>query len=89
MLFSITTAIAQSTSYTAFEWDIVGIGISIPIGEDNLKGGIAMGGELRYNATDNISIGIGSEFSFFDGQHFMVRSSYTTFTHELIRAFYI
>ena len=66
MLFSITTATAQSTSYTAFEWDIVGIGISIPIGEDNLKGGIAMGGELRYNATDNISIGIGSEFSFFD-----------------------
>ena len=66
MLFNFSTALAQSTSYTAFEWDIFGIGLAIPTGEDNLKEGLAMGGEVRFNATDNISFGLGSEFSFFD-----------------------
>lgn len=66
LAFNFNTVIAQAPSYTDFEWDIVGIGLAIPIGENDLKGGIAMGGEVRFNATDEFSIGLGSEFSFFD-----------------------
>jgi len=70
MLFGFGTVLAQSTSYTAFEWDIVGVGLAIPIGENNLGEGIAIGGEVRFNAADNFSIGLGSEFSFFDVENF-------------------
>ena len=57
---------AQAPSYTDFEWDIFGIGISIPTGEDQISSGFAFGGEVRFNLTDYLSIGLGSDFSFFD-----------------------
>jgi len=57
---------AQAPSYTNFEWDIIGIGVAIPTGSDELGTGISFGGELRFNLTDNISIGIGSDMSLFD-----------------------
>ena len=61
---------AQAPSYTDFEWDIFGLGIAMPVGEDQISRGIAMGGEVRFNATDYLSVGIGSDFSFFDIKEF-------------------
>lgn len=57
---------AQAPSYTDFEWDIIGLGIAMPIGEDQLSSGIAYGGEVRFNLTDYLSFGLGSDFSLFD-----------------------
>ena len=57
---------AQAPSYTDFEWDIVGFGLAIPVGEDELSTGFTMGGEVRFNVTDYLSVGLGSDFSFFD-----------------------
>ena len=60
---------AQAPSYTDFEWDIIGIGTSIPVGEDQISSGLAFGGEVRFNITDYLSIGLGSDFSFFDAKN--------------------
>ena len=60
---------AQSPSYVDFEWDILRFGYVIPFGSGQ-EAGFSFGGELRYNATDNFSIGLsgqgaafGSDFS--------------------------
>ena len=57
---------AQAPSYTDFEWDIFGMGISIPVANDDLGTGLSFGGELRFNVADNYSFGAGSDISFFD-----------------------
>ena len=48
---------AQSPNYVDFELDIIKFGFVIPSGEFQ-DGGVTYGGELRYNATDNFSIGV-------------------------------
>lgn len=70
MLLGIGSLMAQAPSYTDFEWDIVGFGFAIPIGENDLSSGVAFGGEVRFNLTDYLSIGIGSDYSFFDAKEF-------------------
>ncbi|MGB3800912.1 MAG: hypothetical protein WA952_13940 [Lewinella sp.] len=53
-------ATAQSNNYRMFEWDLLRIGYAIPGGE-RFAGGLALGTEVRYNATDNISVGFRPE----------------------------
>jgi len=66
MLFSASGLVAQAPSYSAFEWDIIGVGATIPVGDNQLTEGFSFGGEVRFNATDNFSLGLGSDFAFFD-----------------------
>ncbi len=61
---------AQAPSYTDFEWDIIGGGMAMPVGEDQISRGVTWGGEVRFNITDYLSIGAGSDFSFFDIKEF-------------------
>lgn len=61
---------AQAPSYTNFEWDIIGLGISVPIGEDQISTGFAYGGEVRFNITDYLSVGVGSDVSLFNLKKF-------------------
>jgi len=57
---------SQATDYTMFEWDVIRLGVSNPFGHDNLTGGPSIGGELRFNLTNEISLGLGSEYVFFN-----------------------
>ncbi len=66
MLFGFTNVFAQAPSYTDFEWDVVGIGVAIPIDENSIKEGLSLAGEVRYNLADNFSLGLGGEMNFFD-----------------------
>ena len=52
---------AQSPNYVDWEWDVLKLGYATPIGSDFASAGISFGTELRYNATDNMSIGISFE----------------------------
>ena len=56
--FILSSVSAQSPSYVDFEWDIFKFGYVIPTSSSSESGGFAFGGELRYNATDNFSIGL-------------------------------
>jgi len=56
----------QVTNYTLFEWDVIRLGFVGPLGHDNLTGGLSIGGEIRFNIRDDISLGIGSETVFFN-----------------------
>jgi hypothetical protein len=69
-IFSSATIYAQSTNYTAFEWDVINIGVAAPLNNDSLKGGISFGGEIRYNALNNLSIGVGGEMVIFKSKDF-------------------
>ncbi|PPK88384.1 hypothetical protein CLV84_1351 [Neolewinella xylanilytica] len=51
---------AQSINYRAFEWDVVRLGYAIPGGE-RFDLAVAMGTEVRYNASDRTSIGLRNE----------------------------
>ena len=55
---------AQSPAYVDFEWDILRFGYVIPFGS-NQEAGLSFGGELRYNATDNFSIGLSGQAAAF------------------------
>ncbi len=66
MLFCFNLMFSQSPSYVDFEWDIFRFGYALPLGGE-ADGGLAFGGELRYNATDNFSIGIGGNGAVFGG----------------------
>ena len=57
IMLAATTLSAQSPNYVDFEWDIFKFGYVIPTSGDN-DGGLTFGGEVRYNATDNFSIGL-------------------------------
>jgi len=57
---------AQAPSYTNFEWDVARLGYVSPSGVDNIKGGITFGGELRYNLTDDNSIGLSTMYANFN-----------------------
>jgi len=57
---------AQAPSYTDFEWDILGLGMAIPVGEGDISSGMVISGEVRFNYLDNISFGIGSDAALFD-----------------------
>lgn len=69
-IFSSASIYAQSTNYAPFEWDVINIGVAAPINNDTQKGGISFGGEVRYNALDNLSIGVGGEMVIFKSQDF-------------------
>lgn len=51
---------AQSPNYVDFEWDILRFGYA-GSAADAVSGGLSFGGEVRYNATDQFSIGIGGD----------------------------
>jgi len=70
LIFGSASISAQAPSYTDFEWDVIGLGIALPVGEDQISGGVIWGGEVRFNATDYLSIGLGSDISFFDVKEF-------------------
>ncbi|WP_116107606.1 OmpW family outer membrane protein [Lewinella sp. IMCC34191] len=53
-------ATAQSNNYRMFEWDLLRLGYAIPGGE-RFGGGVAFGTEVRYNASDRISVGLRPE----------------------------
>ena len=63
-LFFATNLQAQSPNYVDFEWDIIKFGFVIPTGEFQ-DGGASFGGEIRYNATDNFSLGVSGQFAAF------------------------
>lgn len=63
-LFS-TFCFSQSPNYVDFEWDILRFGYVIPTSSSQAGGGLVFGGELRYNATDNFSIGISGDGALF------------------------
>ncbi len=79
LMSSATMSFAQSPSYVDFEWDVLRFGYVIPVSSDQATGGATFGGELRYNATDRFSIGIGGAFtafgSNFDEQEFGISGS--------------
>ena len=56
---------AQSPNYVDFEWDIFKFGYVIPTSSSNESGGFSFGGELRYNASDNFSIGLSGQGALF------------------------
>ena len=60
-LFSIAFVSAQSPNYVNWEWDVLKLGYATPIGSDFATAGISFGTEVRYNATDNLSIGLSFE----------------------------
>ncbi len=66
MIFSSLLMFGQAPSYVDFEWDVFRFGYAVPLDGD-VDGGLAFGGELRYNATDNFSIGIGGDGAIFGG----------------------
>ena len=51
---------AQSPNYVDFEWDVFRFGYAAS-SADAVSGGLTIGGELRYNATDQFSIGLGGD----------------------------
>ena len=56
-LFTLFQVHGQSPNYVDFEWDILKFGYVIPTSGD-IDGGLTFGGEVRYNASDNFSIGL-------------------------------
>lgn len=56
LIFASLSLSAQSPSYVDWEWDIIQTGYVIPSG-DGVTGGIQFGTEVRYNATDEVSVG--------------------------------
>ena len=58
---SMVMLIAQSPNYVDWEWDVLKIGYAIPIGSDFASAGVSFGTELRYNATDDLSVGLSFE----------------------------
>lgn len=64
ILFCVSLIFGQSDSYVDFEWDIFRFGYALPFDGD-ADGGFAFGGEVRYNATDHFSIGIGGDGAVF------------------------
>ena len=62
---------AQSENYRLFEWDLLRIGIANP-GGDRFGAGLALGTELRFNASDRMSVGLRPEIAAYtsdlDGQ---------------------
>ena len=64
MLIS-SNMLAQSSAYQKFEWDIIQLGIANTTELVEVKTGLVLGSEIRYNIRDNSSIGIESEFSFY------------------------
>lgn len=65
MVFLCTNVNAQADSYTDFEWDILRLGYASPSGVDGVSAGFALSGEVRYNLTDDISIGLRSELALY------------------------
>lgn len=55
---------AQSPSYVDFEWDVFRFGYALS-SSDTDSGGLQFGGEVRYNATDNFSLGFGGNGTVF------------------------
>jgi len=51
---------AQSPSYVDFEWDVLRFGYAAS-SADAVSGGLSFGTEVRYNATDRFSIGLGTD----------------------------
>lgn len=57
--------IAPAPSYTNFEWDVLQIGYVNTSDLNSVKSGFLFGSELRFNACDDVSFGIETDFSFF------------------------
>ena len=58
-------SIAPAPSYTNFEWDVLQIGYVNSSELYSVKSGFLVGSELRFNACDDVSFGIETDFSFF------------------------
>ncbi len=65
LCLTISAAFSQASSYTNFEWDVVRIGFASPVSSDSLNKGINLGGEVRFNFRDDISIGLAADFVYF------------------------
>ena len=52
---------AQAPNYVDWEWDILKFGFAEPTDGDITDGGFALAWELRYNVTDNFSLGVAFE----------------------------
>lgn len=63
-LISLSQMQAQSPSYVDFEWDVFRFGYALS-SQDGQDGGLQFGGEIRYNATDHFSLGIGTNGTVF------------------------
>ena len=76
-----TLLAAQSQNYRHFEWDLLRIGYTAPQ-SDYYRAGIAGGTEIRYNATDNLSVGLRGELAFYssdlDGQNIDIGAATST-----------
>ena len=68
---------AQAPSYTDFEWDILRVGYTLPMGNSQLEGGLSYGGELRFNLRDDFSIGLSSQAVTFDVKELLRNESGT------------
>ncbi|WP_116125832.1 outer membrane beta-barrel protein [Lewinella sp. IMCC34183] len=64
LLATSTLLTAQSNNYRHLEWDLLRLGYTAPSSEF-YNGGAAMGTEVRFNATDNLSAGIRLELAFY------------------------
>ncbi len=65
----VTSLSSQAPSYVNFEWDVFRFGYAVPL-DGEVDGGLAFGGEVRYNATDHFSIGIGGDGAVFTPDFF-------------------
>ena len=64
LTFSTSFLTAQAENYGRFEWDLIQIGYASPVG-DGFDGGFALGTEVRYNITDDLSAGLNFEIAGF------------------------
>jgi len=60
-LSGIVFAFGQSPNYVNWEWDVLKLGYATPISSDATSAGIAFGTEVRYNFSDNMSVGLSFE----------------------------
>jgi len=66
LILSTLSSYAQAPSYVDFEWDVFRVGYVFNLSGD-ADGGGAIGGELRYNATDFFSLGFSGDAAFISG----------------------
>ena len=64
VVICLTASASFSQDYGPIEWDIIGLGIASPSGDD-VSAGISISTEPRYNINDKISIGLRGEFAVF------------------------
>lgn len=60
---------SQSNNYQRFEWNILQVGIGIPINNSGFGPGQTLGSEVRVNLLNNLSLGIGVSKVYFENRY--------------------